>query len=85
MNDAKYLGEAISKCVTFASLNLNLNYNSIDDNGAKYLGEAISKWGTLTSLKLLLYSNSISYYGKRILKYLVMKSKRLIVFYNWEN
>jgi len=51
-NDAKYLGEEISKCVTLTSLNLNLWDNSIGANGAKYLGEGIVKCVALTSLNL---------------------------------
>jgi len=40
-NDGNYLGEAISKCVTLTSLDVNLINNSIGDNGAKYLGKGI--------------------------------------------
>jgi len=41
-NGAKYLSEGISKCVTLASLNLELFSNNIGENGAKNLGEGIS-------------------------------------------
>jgi len=36
------LGEAISRCVTLISLNLQLFNNRIGEIGAKNLGEAIS-------------------------------------------
>jgi len=33
-NGAKYLGKGIANCVTLASLNLNLSYNNLGENGA---------------------------------------------------
>jgi len=59
----KYLGEAISKCITLTSLDLDLSENIIDNNGAKFLGEGISKCSTLISLNLFLFNNSISENG----------------------
>ena len=67
-NGIKYLGEAISKCVTIAALNVNLCYNSIGDNSVKYLGEGISKCVSLTSLNIDLSSNRLGHIGANNLR-----------------
>jgi len=59
--------------------------NCISENGAKYLGEEISKCVTLIFLNLSLGSNKIGHNEKRILKKLVIKSKRLIQYYIQSN
>jgi len=42
-NGAKYLGEGIAKCVTLTSLNLDLRWTRIGENGNRILRELVIK------------------------------------------
>jgi len=49
--------------VTLTSLNLDLSFNSINENCAKYLGEGIAKSITLNSVNLDLGGQTIGKNG----------------------